>query len=103
MFSRILVAVQTVGQSRAALDLVKKLATEGVTKVQVLHLREREVGGYTWYSRESRNEASFVAESALFELRMGFLEVTQAIARQAAAKQGAPGVPPVPGGPSIVR
>ena len=33
---------------------------------------------------------------------MGFLEVTQAIARQA-AKQGAPGVPPVPGGPSIVR
>jgi hypothetical protein len=43
-----------------------------------------------------------LTQSALFELRMGFLEVTQAIARQA-AKQGAPGVPPVPGGPSIVR
>ena len=43
-----------------------------------------------------------LTQSALFELRMGFLEVTQAIARQA-AKQGAPGMPPVPGGPSIVR
>jgi len=44
-----------------------------------------------------------LTQSALFELRMGFLEVTQAIARQAAAKQGAPGAPPAPGGPSIVR
>jgi len=45
-----------------------------------------------------------LTQSALFELRMGFLEVTQAIARQAAAKQGGPGVPPIPGGgPSIVR
>ena len=43
-----------------------------------------------------------LTQSALFELRMGFLEVTQAIARQA-AKQGSPGVPPAPGGPSIVR
>jgi hypothetical protein len=42
-----------------------------------------------------------LTESALFELHMGFLEVTQAIARQA-AKQGTPGMPP-PGGPSIVR
>jgi hypothetical protein len=42
-------------------------------------------------------------QSALFEARMGFLEVTQLLARQAAAKQG----PPIPGagptGPSIVR
>lgn len=43
-----------------------------------------------------------LTQSALFELRLGFLEVTQAIARQA-AKQGAPGVPPAHGGPSIVR
>lgn len=44
-------------------------------------------------------------QTALFEVRMAFLEVTQAIARQAAARQqgGAPGVPPTPGGPSIVR
>jgi hypothetical protein len=43
-----------------------------------------------------------LTQSALFELRMGFLEVTQAIARQA-ARQGVPGAPPPPGGPSIVR
>lgn len=45
-------------------------------------------------------EEAKLTQSALFELRMGFLEVTQAIARQA-AKQGAPGAPT--GGPSIVR
>lgn len=43
-----------------------------------------------------------LTDSALFELRMGFLEVTQAIARQAASKQGGPGAPST-GGPSIVR
>jgi hypothetical protein len=46
-------------------------------------------------------------QSALFELRMAFLEVTQAIARQAQQRQpkpGEPGFPPPPGGgPSIVR
>lgn len=36
-------------------------------------------------------------DSALFELRMGFLEITQALARSAAAKA------PTPGKPSIVR
>ena len=49
------------------------------------------------------DEEAKLTQSALFELRMGFLEVTQAIARQAAAK-GGPGAPPIPGGgPSIVR
>jgi len=43
-------------------------------------------------------------ESALFELRMAFLEVTQALARSAQAKaQGTPGMPGIPGRPSIVR
>ena len=44
-------------------------------------------------------------ESALFELRMAFLEITQALARSAAAKAGspAPGGRPNPTGPSIVR
>ena len=43
-------------------------------------------------------------ESALFELRMAFLEITQALARSAAAKVGsAPGGRPNPTGPSIVR
>ena len=47
-------------------------------------------------------------ESALFELRMGFLEITQLLARQAQAKQGAPGASPFgmpgagAGGPRIV-
>jgi hypothetical protein len=48
-------------------------------------------------------------DSALFELRLAFLDVTQALARSAAAKQPAPGFggpsgPGTPGfGPSIVR
>jgi hypothetical protein len=44
-------------------------------------------------------------QSALFEARMGFLEVTQMLARQAAAKQGGPQGPlgGPGGGPSIVR
>ncbi len=49
---------------------------------------------------------SQLLDSALFELRMGFLEVTQALARSAASRQppppGAPG-PGQPGRPSIVR
>jgi len=70
MFSRILVAVETPDQSQPALDLVRQLATEGVTKVHVLHLRERELSGYSWYSRESGQEASYVTDSAVFELRL---------------------------------
>jgi hypothetical protein len=48
-------------------------------------------------------EENRLLESALFELRMAFLEVTQALARSAASK--APGGPgrPGPAGPSIVR
>jgi hypothetical protein len=48
---------------------------------------------------------SKLVQTALFEVRMGFLEVTQALTRQAQAKQT--GVPPAPGapphGPKIVR
>ena len=73
MFSRILVAVDTPEQSQAALDLVRQVATEAVTQVQVLHLRERELSGYSWYSRESGKEASYVAEEAIFDLRMAGL------------------------------
>ena len=70
MFGRILVAVHTFDDSNPALNLVRQLATEGVTQVQVLHLRERELSGYSWYSRETGNEAAFVAEAATFDLRM---------------------------------
>lgn len=47
------------------------------------------------------SEESRLLESALFELRMAFLEITQALARSAAAK--APATPGRPVGPSIVR
>ena len=70
MFSRILVAVDAPEEGQAALDLVRQVATAGVTKVQVLHLRERELSGSAWYSRESGQEASYVADAAIFELRM---------------------------------
>src|SRR5260370_19101744 len=87
MFSRILVAVDTPEESQAALDLVRQVATEGLTKVQVLHLRERELSGSAWYSREGRDEASYAAESAVFELRKSGL----------AARGGASSAPGRPG------
>ena len=75
MFSRIVVAVHARGDSRDALDLVRQVATEGVTQVQVLHLRERELSGSAWFSRETGSEASLIAEAAVFELRMAGLAV----------------------------
>ncbi len=47
-------------------------------------------------------EEARLLDSALFELRMAFLEITQALARSAAAKAPA-GARPGPTGPSIVR
>jgi hypothetical protein len=68
----------------------------------------------TVVSEKTKGNLSFdesrLIDSALFELRLGFLEITQALARSSAAKNppppGAPGAPgaPRPGfGPSIVR
>ena len=73
MFARILVAIDDFGQSQPVLDLAKEVATEGVSQVRALHLRVREVSGFGWYSRESRDDASFVADAATFELRMAGL------------------------------
>ncbi len=73
MFARILVAIDDFSQSQAALDLVKDVAVEGVTEVRALHLRVREVSGFGWYSRETKKDASFVADAATFELRMAGL------------------------------
>jgi len=73
MFTRILVAIDDFDQSQPVLGLVKEVAAEGVTEVRALHLRLSEVSGYQWYSRESRDQASFVAEAAIFELRMAGL------------------------------
>ena len=41
--------------------------------------------------------------SALFELRLGFLEITQALARSAQQRAAGAPPPPAPGGPRIVR
>jgi len=73
MFARILVAIDDADQCQAALDMVKDVATAGVTEVRALHLRLREVSGFRWHPRETRDEASFVAEAATFELRMAGL------------------------------
>jgi hypothetical protein len=48
-------------------------------------------------------EENRLLDSALFELRMAFLEITQALARSAAAKAPGTAGRPGPGGPSIVR
>ena len=49
-------------------------------------------------------DESRLIDSALFELRLGFLEITQALARSSAAKNPPPGAPRLPNfGPSIVR
>lgn len=97
MFKKIVVAVQDFEHCQAALDLVRNVATEGVTEVQVLHLRERELAGPTVYSRENKDQASFVADAAIFELRMAGIaaggnvrsaivdRIAEAILREAAA------------------
>jgi hypothetical protein len=47
---------------------------------------------------------SKLISSALFEMRMGFLEMTQALARQAAARANSEAAPPTPpSGPSLIR
>lgn len=73
MFARILVAIDDIGQQPVAIDLVKNVATDGTTQVRVLHLRLREVSGFSWYARETGSEAAFVADAAVFDLRMAGL------------------------------
>ena len=70
MFAKILVAIDDLGQSQGALELAKSVATEGLTEVHALHCRLRELSGYSWYARESRKQAAFHSEAAVFELRM---------------------------------
>lgn len=59
-------------------------------------LGEKSIGNLT-------DEESRLLESALFEVRMAFLEITQSLARSAASKAQGPGGVPPPGRPSIVR
>jgi nucleotide-binding universal stress UspA family protein len=73
MFAKILVAIDDFGGSQDTLDVVKGIATEGVTEVHALHCRVHELSGYSWYARENRNRAAFQAEAAVFDLRMAGL------------------------------
>jgi nucleotide-binding universal stress UspA family protein len=73
MFAKILVAIDDFSRSQDTLDVVKGIATEGVTEVHALHCRVRELSGYSWYARENRKQASFQAEAAVFDLRMAGL------------------------------
>src|SRR5262249_23530460 len=72
MVTKILVAIEDFDHSQTALELVKNVATDA-TQVRALHLRERELSGYRWYSRESSGEASLVTDAAVFEFRMAGL------------------------------
>jgi nucleotide-binding universal stress UspA family protein len=72
MFTKILVAIEDFDHSQSVLELVKSVATDA-TQVRALHLRERELSGYRWYSRESSSEAELVADAAVFEFRMAGL------------------------------
>jgi nucleotide-binding universal stress UspA family protein len=70
MYRRILVAVEDYEQVGSLTDLVQGVAAQDVTEVRALHLRLRELSGLVWYARESNEEASLVAEAAVFDLRM---------------------------------
>ena len=72
MYRRILLAVGDYEQAESLLGLVKGIRTEGVTEVRALHLRLHELTGRRPrpYARESREDASLVAQAATFELRM---------------------------------
>jgi nucleotide-binding universal stress UspA family protein len=80
MFERILLAIDDVNDCQAALDLVTNVAAEG-TEVRALHLRVHELSGFKWYSPESGDQASLVAEAATFELRMAGLAAGATVRR----------------------
>ena len=73
MFAKIFVAVADIRESKAVLDLAKSAAAERTAQVHVVHFQLRELSGYSWYARESRKEAAFQADAAVFELRMAGL------------------------------
>ncbi len=72
MYRRILLAVGQYEQAESLLELVKGIRTEGATEVRALHLRLHEMSGIRprSYARESREDASLIAEAAAFEVRM---------------------------------
>ena len=91
---------------QAMLQLGGAAAPNQQPQVDILGARQTidMVGILAAKTEGNRTEAeSKLLDAALFELRLAFLDVTQALSRQAASRQPGPGVPPPPGGPSIVR
>src|SRR5215470_15349895 len=91
MFGRILAAIDDLDQSQDVLDLVKCLGADEGTQVRALHLRETELSGYRWLSRETKDDAAFVADAAIFELRMAGLAAGGGV-RYAACDRVAEGI-----------
>jgi len=90
---------------QAMLQLGGAAAPDQQPQIDILGARQTidMVGILAAKTAGNRTEAeSKLLDAALFELRLAFLDVTQALSRQAASRPGA-GAPPPPGGPSIVR
>jgi len=90
---------------QAMLQLGGAAAPDQQPQIDILGARQTidMVGILAAKTAGNRTEAeSKLLDVALFELRLAFLDVTQALSRQAASRPGA-GAPPPPGGPSIVR
>jgi nucleotide-binding universal stress UspA family protein len=72
-FKRVLVCVQDASQVGRAVGLVRRVGLPGTTEARVLHLNLRESIGGRRYRLETKSAASYVAEAAVFELRMADL------------------------------
>jgi nucleotide-binding universal stress UspA family protein len=87
-FKRVLVCVQDASQVEQAIELVRRVSVPGTTEARVLHLNLRENIGGRRFRLETKSSASYVAEAAVFELRMADLgasgEVRAALVDRAA-------------------
>jgi nucleotide-binding universal stress UspA family protein len=75
-FRRVLVCVQDASQVGQAVELVRRASVPGTTEARVLHLNLRESIGGRRFRLETKSSASYVAEAAVFELRMADLGVS---------------------------
>jgi nucleotide-binding universal stress UspA family protein len=69
-FRRVLVCVQDADQVEQAVELARRASVPGTTEARVLHLNLRENIGGRRFRLETKDSASYVAEAAVFELRM---------------------------------
>jgi nucleotide-binding universal stress UspA family protein len=72
-FRRVLVCVQDASQVEQTVELVRRASVPGTTEARVLHLNLRENIGGRRFRLETKSSASYVAEAAVFELRMADL------------------------------